>query len=222
MDRAWGVDVNHYHSVTSWDDLGRSGASIFGAKATNGLGVDPTFEQHRDGSRVFKTFDLVVYYHFPTPRGSAVAQADHLVELVSRAGGIAPNERIALDVELDPHSNWCPDVRFVNEFVQEAVRLVGDRRLFVYTSARVWSTYLKSASWPEAIATDAWLAHYGEEEPKLPVDGAGLPLWPRWTMWQDRCDFICQGVSGACDRDFWRGDREDLRAYMRPSGGETR
>lgn len=223
MVRAHGIDVSHHHRVTDWDKLAAQGFQIFGAKATNGLGVDPTFLEHRDGARQLP-FDLVTYFHFPTPKSSAVAQADHFVEQV--LGRMKDNERLALDVELDQRGtartddDWCPDVRFVDEFVRETLRLVGDRRMFLYTSARVWHDDLGSPAWPAAIATDLWAPRYGSGSavPLLPTDRNGFLVWPRWTMWQDSGAYSCPGVDGPCDHDVWRGDAEDLRAYVLRGG----
>ncbi|MES2339331.1 MAG: glycoside hydrolase family 25 protein [Pseudomonadota bacterium] len=213
MARAQGIDVSHHHRVTDWEKVAAQGFEIFGAKATNGGATDPAFVDHRAGARAHP-FDLAVYFHFPTPKSSAIAQADHLIEAVSGGGGLRANERIALDVEWDEGNQWCPDIRFVDEFVREAVRLVGDRRMFVYTSARVWAQYLGGASWPAAVVTDLWAPRYGPSEPVLPVDRGNFPPWPRWAMWQDSESFDCPGVDGPCDHDVWRGDRDDLLAYI--------
>jgi GH25 family lysozyme M1 (1,4-beta-N-acetylmuramidase) len=218
MERAQGIDVSHHHPVRDWDAVLAAGMDIFGAKATNGRGFDPTFAAHRDGARA-QPFELVLYYHFPMPTSSAVSQADLLVNVATAGGGLRDNERLVLDVE--PNDGWCPDIRFVEEWVQEAIRLGGDRRLFVYTSARVWKEELGSPTWPSAIATDLWVPRYdGDDaregpEPALPVDRQGLPVWPRWTLWQDSETFVCPGVAGPCDHNVWRGDREDLLAYVK-------
>jgi GH25 family lysozyme M1 (1,4-beta-N-acetylmuramidase) len=217
MERAHGIDVSHHHRVIDWDQVAAQGFQVFGAKATNGAATDVTFVDHRAGARRLP-FDLVTYFHFPTPKSSAVAQADHFVEAVSGGGGMRPNERLALDVEWDPNNSWCPDVRFVDEFVREVIRLVGDRRTFLYTSDRVWKEHLGGAAWPAAIATDLWSPRYGPSEPVLPVDRGGFPVWPRWTMWQDSESYACPGVDGACDHDVWRGDVEDLRSYVLGGG----
>lgn len=216
MGRAQGIDVSHYHRVRDWDGIVRSGISIFGAKATNGRATDEAFVAHRDVARIHP-FELCVWYHFPKPGSSAVAQAQNLVRAVGDK--IGPNERLALDVELDPESKWCPDVRFVDQFVQELVHQLGDRRQLVYSSARVWRELVGSPSWPSAIVSDCWLAHYGVEEPALPVDQSGLPIWPKWTLWQDSETFGCPHVDGGiADHDVFNGTLEELRAYAKLAG----
>lgn len=217
MQRAHGIDVNHFHPVHDWNLLAAQGFEIFGAKATNGLGTDQMFAWHRTEARKLDGFDLVVYYHFPTPRSSAVAQADHFAEFAQAGGGLRANERLALDIEWDRHTNWCPDIRFVEEFFGELLRLCGDRRAFAYTSARVWTDYLGGAAWPGAIATDVWLAHYGSEASlQLPRFGADVayPVWPHWTLWQDSDTYVAPGIEGACDHSVFNGDRDQLRRYM--------
>lgn len=212
MARAHGIDVSHHHPVRDWNKLAAQGFQIFGAKATNGLATDETFVGHREGARRLP-FDLVLHYHFPTPKSGAVAQAQHFVDLVT-GGGLRPNEMLALDVEYDESHDWCPDLRFTDDFVQELLRLVGDRRQFVYTGERIWKEYLKSPSWPNAIATDLWTARYGPHEPELPVDAQDFPIWPKWTLWQDSETYLAPGVDGPCDHSVFNGTPDELRAYM--------
>lgn len=213
--RADGVDVSHHHPVTDFDQVVAAGMSIFGAKATNGLGVDPAFVAHRDGARR-QPFDLVLYYHFPKP-GTPREQAEHFVDTVEELHG---NERLVLDVEHDDKIDWCPDVTFVDAFVHELLGRVGDRRPLVYTSARVWREYLHGAFWSRAIATDLWIPRYKsmDEEPALPADNGGFQIWPKWTIWQDSESFPCPGVDGPCDHNVFNGDVEELRRYARLSG----
>jgi len=213
MERAQGIDVSHHRYVNDWAKLAGAGLSFLGVKATNGQGTDRQFVGHLAGARA-AAFELVVYYHFPTPRSSAVAQADNFVNAVT-AGGLRPNERLALDVELYEDLDWCPDIRFVEEFTLEVIRLVDDRRPLIYTSSRVWKMprFINSATWAKAIGTDLWAPRYGDVEPELPVDAAGLPVWPKWTIWQDSEEYSCPGVSGPCDHNVFRGDVDELRAY---------
>jgi GH25 family lysozyme M1 (1,4-beta-N-acetylmuramidase) len=210
MARAHGIDVNHFHPVLDWNQLAGAGFDFFGAKATNGMGVDARFIDHRDGARQLP-FEAVLYYHFPTPRSPAKDQALRFVE---RVGPLRPNERLALDVELDKETKWCPDVAFIDAFVEQL-----PARSLVYVSARVWHELVGAPSWPNAILTDAWLAHYGDDAPALPADAAGYPIWPKWTFWQDSDKYQAPGVDGPCDHDFFNGDRDALAAYMRAGAG---
>lgn len=190
--------------------------TFFGAKATNGRGVDPTFIAHRNGARQ-QPFALVAYYHFAKPGTPALDQANHLLD---RVGPLRDNERLVLDVERDPETDWCPNLEFVDTFVRELVRATPDRRPIVYTSARVWKERIGSRPWGAAIACDLWAPRYesGEQEPALPVDHEGYPVWPKWTAWQDSESFVCPGVDGPCDHNVFRGDVDELRAYAKLAG----
>lgn len=218
IPRAHGIDVSHHHRVVDWDKVRAQGFDIFGAKATNGQGIDIAFSDHVAGARD-SDFELVVYYHFPTSRSSAVSQADRFVDVV---GNLRENERLCLDVERDrngtddPTDDWTPPLQFVEEFTRELMRLVPDRRHFVYTSARVWHDELGSPTWPTAVGTALWAPRYrsGALEPPLPVDRNGQLVWPRWTMWQDSETYSCPGVDGPCDHDVFAGTPEDLRRYV--------
>jgi lysozyme len=203
--RAEGIDVSHYHPVRDWELMLNAGMAFFGAKATQGHGfTDPTFAAHRDGCRRYP-FVMVAYYHFARP-GDPIKQVGRLLDAV---GELRDNERLALDVE----GNDAPGVTWVDAFIRELVRRVPDRRPLVYTSARIWRDVLKLPDWPGAIATDLWAPRYGLEEPELPADAEGFPIWPRWTFWQDSQSFPCPGVDGACDHSVFRGGLEDLKAY---------
>jgi lysozyme len=213
--RAQGIDVSHHHPVTDFMKIVDAGMTIFGAKATNGRGIDPTFVAHRDGARE-KPFDLVLYYHFPKP-GTPREQAEHFVDEV---GPLHDNERLVIDVEWDRDTDWCPDVTWVDAFVHELLGRVGDRRPLVYTSPRVWADYLHGDFWSRAIATDLWIPRYGsgDHEPAMPSDKGGFPLWPKWTIWQDSESFVCPGVDGPCDHNVFNGDADELRRYTRMIG----
>lgn len=213
MDRAWGIDVSHHRPVVDWAALARSGLNIFGAKATNGLSVDRKFQEHRDGARDRLPVDLALYYHFPTPRSSALAQAD---KFVAEVGELRPHERLVLDVELageDGGAQWCPDLRFVDEFFAELSRLVGDRRHLIYTSARIWRDQMDGADWERSSEVDLWVPRYGVAEPELPRAANAVPLWLDWTIWQNSESFPCAGVAGVVDHDLFNGSVDDLRAY---------
>jgi lysozyme len=214
MDRAQGIDVSHHTPVYDWKAVYDAGMSFVGIKATNGVGTDPMFTRHRAGSRT-QPFELTAYYHFPKPGSPPSVQAARFLATV---GTLLPRDRLALDVELDPLTNWCPDVAFVDAFVRYLVDRVPDRRTIVYTSARVWKELMGSPSWPGAIATDLWVPRYAADEPALPVDGAGLPVWPKWTIWQDSESFTCPGVSAPIDHDWFNGMIDDLRTYAKLAG----
>lgn len=219
MERAHGIDVSHHHPVTHWDRVVSAGVQLFGAKATNGTLVDRTFMAHRAGARA-NPFDLVLYYHFPTPNSRVHEQADHFVDAVMAGGGLRDNERLVLDVEPDPNNDdWCPSLEWIGAFIRRLTFAAPDRRPLVYTSARVWHDFL-GEQWPDAILTDLWAPRYksGAKEPALPVDMLDFPIWPKWTIWQDSRDWVCRGVSGPCDHNVFNGDRAALQAYAKLAG----
>jgi GH25 family lysozyme M1 (1,4-beta-N-acetylmuramidase) len=212
VDRAVGIDVSHHHRVTDFGAVIDAGMSFFGAKATNGRAVDPTFLEHRNGARQ-QPFDLCLWYHFPKPGTPAIEQAANLLDTV---GALRDNERLVLDVELDPLTNWCPDLGFVDAFVRAIA--TPDRRPLVYTSARVWQEYLGSPSWPAAVLCDLWAPRYGHDEPTPPRDAEGYMVWPGVTIWQDSESFECPGVDGRCDHNVFRGTVGELRTYAKLAG----
>lgn len=211
MNYAFGVDVSHFHRVTSWPQLltatcGGRPLSFFGAKATQGTTmVDSTFAQHRDGFRVaalsHPQLICAVYYHYLGGADPA-AEAAHFTSTV---GPIQPNERLVLDFEGDIPPSADQVFKFVAALPRHPVPLV-------YTSSRVCRA-AGLTTWPDATVgnVDLWAPRYdnGMAEPDL----TGMP-WTFWRFWQFSESFSCPGIAGACDASWFNGTESDLTKYI--------
>jgi len=100
----WGPDVSHWKPVRDWVALAASGATFFGAKATEGAhAVDDQFERHRDGFRAnCPSFTMAIWYHFFHAETDPSTQAEHFADVV---GPLQPRERLCCDFEGKSYSS---------------------------------------------------------------------------------------------------------------------
>lgn len=182
---------------------------MFGAKATEGDGVnDAAFEFHRDGARA-RGFDLTCWYHVARP-GDPAAHAQRLAGVV---GPLQPGECLVLDTERGSRV----DVIYTEGFYAELERLGATTpHDLYYGSAGVW-TLMQARGWPRAATgkVGLWAPRYksGGEPPHLP------PPWSDWRAWQwtdggqTGDPYSCPGV-GPCDANVFNGDRAALQAWI--------
>jgi lysozyme len=216
---AWGIDVSHWHPVKDWAKLLATGASIFGAKATDGdTYVDSSFAGHRDGARA-QPFKLCIWYHFARMTGAAAGQARRFLGVV---GELEQNERVCLDFEepsygaLSGAAIQGPAIHWIDEFTQTLLEQMPSRRPFLYTSDRIWRA-IGNPGWTLAAEVDLWLPRYSSKmvEPAIPAP------WNAWTLWQWSDGVtppsVVDGI-GPCDTNLWRWNAADLEAYMAGRG----
>jgi GH25 family lysozyme M1 (1,4-beta-N-acetylmuramidase) len=181
----WGPDLNHYHPVRSWDKLCSSGATLFGAKATEGVHtVDDQFEFHRDGFRAnCPKFTMAIWYHFFHAEKSPVSQAEHFADVV---GEIGPRERLCCDFEgvsyarVDPKVMLAHGLDYLEAFYARLGSLgaLGGSRPLIYTSAQHWRA-IGNPAWSRAASMDLWVPRYHLPDPQAPDE---LPR--PWATWQ--------------------------------------
>lgn len=218
---AWRCDASHWNPVKDWAALAASGATIFGAKCSDGATyADSTFQQHRDGFRGQSSFLLGVWFHFARMSGPADQQAHRLVELV---GELGPRERLCLDFE---EPSFCgltgqalkdQALPWIDLFFQTLLDgACVAKRPFLYTSDRIWRT-IGNPNWALASEVDAWIPRYSANgtPPIVPSP------WSHYTIWQ--CSdgttpaSIVPGV-GACDTNVFCGDVAALSRYLAGDG----
>jgi len=200
MDRARGIDVSHYQTVTSWSDIYDSGVSYVGVKATQGnTFVDPKLSEHRSGARSLP-FVMAFYYHFASA-GDPVTQANRFMDTV---GELLPNERLCLDLEDDKTGKPTVDLVWAAAFF---ATLTPGRRTLLYTSQRIWSQLGNPSTWGPAPGIDLIVPRYGPDEPRVPS------AWQTWSFWQNSEEGIVPGISGPCDTSVFNGDLDALKTY---------
>jgi GH25 family lysozyme M1 (1,4-beta-N-acetylmuramidase) len=210
-DKAHGPDANGWHPVKNWDALVKSGASFFGAKATEGNTVtDKTLAHHRDGARQ-QPFTLVVYYHFARlgdPRTQAQRFADKI-------GPLRANERLCLDFET-PWADGVASLDWIDEFFFALQPVCGPRRPLIYTSARIWDM-IDDPAWDLATEIDLWAPRYSGtslKEPRIPKPWKA----PGWTFWQFTDSYDTPGID-KCDYNVFCSDKAALEKYA--AGGAS-
>jgi lysozyme len=184
----WGPDVNAYHPVKDWQALAGSGATFFGAKATEGATfVDKSFVAHRDGFRQHcSSFTMAIWYHFFRADRDPVTQAEHLAETVGRLG---PRERLCCDFEgksyatVDQATIRRHGIRMLESFYGRLASLgvMGGSWPVIYTSDQHWRA-IGNPDWGRAAGIDLWVPRYHLPDPKAP-DRLPLP-WKKWTILQ--------------------------------------
>ena len=203
----WGPDVSHYRPVRDWDALAASGATFFGAKATEGAHmIDDKFLSHRDGFRMHcQHFTMAVWYHFFRAEKDPVTQAEHFADVV---GELGPRERLCCDFEGGSYARVEPAImrkdgmRFLEAFYARLASLdvLGGTRSLIYTSAQHWLA-IGDPVWPRSSKIDLWVPRYHLPDPAAP---ARLPSpWASWQILQytDGDQGIHQEVPGVgmCD-----------------------
>lgn len=217
--KQWGPDVSHFRPVRDWDALGKSGATFFAAKATEGLQhVDPTFAAHRAGIRERPEFSTVVYYHFLRCEKSPQDQADFFARTV---GPLQPRERLCLDFEDKSYEALDVDVvchhglEYLEAFFArlEQIGATYGSRPLIYTSARHWDAIDRPA-WSRASQLDLWVPRYCDP----PKEPARLPApWSSWSIFQwtdgkDGVHFNVPGI-GLCDVSVLAGPNMCTEAH---------
>lgn len=185
-DKIWGPDVSKWRLVSDWGALAASGATFFGAKATEGVRtVDPTFAENLEGFRSRPEFVMGVWYCFLHCEKSPADQAELLARTV---GGLQPRERLCLDFEgksyltIEPKIMSMHGLDYLEEFYArlDTLGILGGSRPLIYTSARHWDA-IGNPSWARADQVDLWVPRYH----KPPLEPVRLPSpWKKWTVFQ--------------------------------------
>ena len=192
--RLGGVDVSKYQHDNGrpidWAAVRRSGQSFAFIKATGGTDrVDPWFA--REWAAAGRAGMIRGAYHYADPRGSAAAQAAHVVSVVGTTRE-KDNLGIVLDLEDDGGLSPARLRVWAHTFLSEVERRTG----------RVPILYTYVYFWQHAMANDRsfgayplWLARYSGTAP------APLAGWSRWTFWQHSSTSRVPGIPGAVDHN---------------------
>jgi GH25 family lysozyme M1 (1,4-beta-N-acetylmuramidase) len=190
-----GVDVsNHQGSKIDWLQVAGAGYTFAFAKASEGTTfTDSTYAINRTGTKAAGIYFGA--YHFAQPAGtsdatvtaSAIAQADHFVDVAQpRAGDLPP----VLDLET---VNGLPVARLVQwtqAWFDEVAARTGASAM-VYTSPSFWKRYLGDTDDPATGGHHLWVAHWTTAgAPLVPASNWGGLGWSFW-QWSD-----CLSVPG--------------------------
>jgi GH25 family lysozyme M1 (1,4-beta-N-acetylmuramidase) len=191
---AKGVDVSNWQGTIDWIQVGDDGYTFMFAKATEGLTfTDITYPVNRAGA--LGVGMRLGAYHFARPAGtsdativaSAVAQADHFVDVAQpKAGDLPP----VLDLEANGGLSQTNLTRWTQVWLDEVTARTGVHAL-IYVSPSFWKTSLGDTPSFAGTGNPLWIAHWTKNAaPTVPAsnwNGLG------WTFWQWS---NCQSVPG--------------------------
>lgn len=196
-----GIDVSNHQQAVDWPAVAASGQRFAFAKASEGVSyADPWFAGNwRDIAAAGIQRGA---YHYALPsQNSAEREAAWFVSIVL-GNGLGPGDMLALDME-------DPDVEAGAGLLDWTLRWL--RAVETATGVR---PVLYSGLWylgPHGLVTSAlsgyplWLAAYQDAPPTVP---AGLTL----RFWQHTSSGRVPGVAGNCDRNWFFGSGDELRA----------
>jgi len=205
--RARGLDVSNWNGTIKWSKVAGAGYSFAFGKATEGTSfTDQTYATNRNGS---EAAGLVFgAYHFARPSGgssgtataSAIAQADHFLDVASPQPGELPP---VLDLETTGKLGPARLLDWTLAWLDEVSSRTGVEPL-VYTSPNFWKAQLANSIAAAATGTELWIAHWTRaSQPLVPAQN-----WngSSWTFWQWTNCVSVPGIPKRCsDADRMNG-----------------
>jgi len=190
-----GVDVsNHQGSSIDWLQVAGAGYTFAFAKASEGTTfTDATYAINRTGTKAAGLYFGA--YHFAQPAGtsdatitaSAIAQADHFVDVAQPRGGDLPP---VLDLETVNGLKQPALVKWTQAWLDEVTARTGVSAM-IYTSPSFWRTYLGDTTSFATGSHHLWVAHWTSAvAPLVPASNWGGLGWSFW-QWSD-----CLSVPG--------------------------
>jgi lysozyme len=193
------VDLSHYDTVTSFEDLYNAGILGVIHKATEGATyIDETYTERQ--AEAAKTPLLWGAYHFYQPADSPQSQAGNFLAVAKDV------ERWFLDYEVQSNP---ADIMAVMQLIKAGcsgkMGLYGPKDLIVAMIAA--SNSEQEAFFAEC---DLWWAEPDIDAP----EGWPAEVWPKWFLWQYTWTGTIAGVSGESDTDLnaFNGTDADLIA----------
>ncbi len=190
-----GVDVSHYQSHINWYQVASEGISFGFVKATEGATIkDSLFCQN--WTEMENAGIIRGAYHFFRPGTSAIAQAQHFIEMVDLQYGDLPP---VLDVEVLDDVNkdvMVARLKIWLEMVEEAFGV----RPIIYTNMKYYNQYLAEHFADHTL----WIARYNAKKmPALSADND-------WDFWQYGNRGSIAGINGPVDLNVFQGSHTDL------------
>lgn len=188
------IDLSHFNTVTSFDEIKSAGIAGIIHKATQGTNwSDPTYSVRKP--QALAAGLLWGAYHFGTNADGA-EQAQYFLKVVNPG----PNDLLALDFEENPSSQMT--IAQAEQFATEVFNQTGRYPGF-YSDALAGKLMGNNKS---AVLANCWFwrAQYGSSAPIVP------PTWSTWTMWQYTESGPVSGISAPCDRDTFNGSMDQL------------
>ncbi|GAB3543707.1 hypothetical protein GCM10027444_02600 [Actinopolyspora lacussalsi] len=207
---AHGIDVSNHNGPIQWNEVAASGEHYAFVLATDGGNfTNPMFDQQFNGAK--NAGMLAGAYHFGRPTGSAVGQADRLLNTMGSTddGKTLPP---VLDLEVSPNGGGCYGKTsgqlhsWTQSFLDRVKSKTGEDAI-VYASPSFWSSCMAGSQ--EFSENPLWLASYGVPQPSL------FGGWDAYSFWQYTNKGSVPGITGPVDRNLFQGSGSDLLELAR-------
>jgi len=199
-----GIDVSSWQGLIDFRKVKEHGVEFAFIRFTGGgTFVDTHYKRNWEG---FWEVDIPAGpYHFIVPTWSPVVQANHLLnhfnyEMLTQA-------RLPVMLDAERADGMSPSVCTIN--ILQVASLIAAATGVVpvmYTGAWWWDPCTLRGT---GAIFDLSVASYRAGSPILPID------WKpdRWLFWQYTSSGVVPGIVGPVDLQWFRGDRDDFRAY---------
>ena len=201
MNRTPGIDVSRWQGEIDWSRVAVAGYRFAIIRATVGnYYTDPRFYVNWEDARDVGL--LISAYHVVAPERPADSQIEHLFEVLDDR---SPDFPLVLDIELSREVGREGITACAAECADLVEREEG-RKPIIYTARWFWDNNVLDT--PDWSSYDLWVAHYGVDNPTLPV------VWDQWTLWQYSDHGQVPGIDAATDLNWFNGSYDDLLAYV--------
>lgn len=202
-----GIDVASWQGTPDWPKVAASGIQFAITKATEGVGyLNPTFA--RNWLEIKAAGIKRGAYHFAElGANQPEVEADYFLANVSRVGGLAAGDMLALDLEDKEGSLGRMPEGAVAAWALAWLRYVERQTGVVpllYTGAYVISEH--GLTDPAFARYPLWLASYRETPPPVPAPWASIAIW------QHTDKGSVPGIVGNVDLNRFLGTAEQLAA----------
>ena len=210
QDIPCGIDVASWQGQPDWPKVAASGISFAITKATEGVGyLNPTFARNWPEIRA-SGLKRGAYHFAELGANMPEAEADYFLANVSRVGGLAAGDMLALDLEdKDGSLKRANDVGgWALAWLRYVERQTGVVPL-LYTAPNV-ITENSLFGYPALARYPLWLAAYRETPPPVPAP------WQSIAIWQHTDEGSVTGVVGNVDLNRFLGTADELAALGKP------
>lgn len=206
-----GIDVASWQGQPDWRKVAASGVQFAITKATEGVGyLNPTFARNWLEIRA-AGLKRGAYHFAELGVNQPEAEADYFLANVSRVGGLAAGDMLALDLEdKDGSLGRMPEgavAAWALAWLRYVERQAGVVPL-LYTGAPVISEH--GLTDPAFARYPLWLASYRETPPPVPAPWASIAIW------QHSDKGTVPGIVGNVDLNRFLGTAEELAALGKP------
>jgi GH25 family lysozyme M1 (1,4-beta-N-acetylmuramidase) len=206
-----GVDVSYYQGKINWTKVKASGVDFAITRTSDGSTFkDPRFEENWAGIKAAGMVRGV--YQFFRPGQSATAQADLMISMLDKVGGLKDGDLApTLDVEVTDGVAGATLISRMKTWLSKVEAATG-RTPMVYTAPGWWSQF----GAPGGLGKyTLWVANWGVSCPSV------ANSWDHWTFWQNAYNGSVPGIAGNVDTDRFDGSLADLLKFAggKPAGG---